>query len=97
MQVQRVDALEEVRWRFPRHGRHDFPSAVEANDNHSPPDHGCMREVRCSFNFEIMHHTAYLVKGLVVQFSSISGRNFPSLNVAKIRQHFSAEAVVISA
>jgi len=95
MKVQRGSASEEVLWRFPRHGSHDFPSAVETNDNRSPPDHDCIRDVPSSFNFEIMHHTTYFVKGLV-QFSSISGRNFPSSNVDKIRQRFFANAVLVS-
>ena len=97
MKVQRGGALEEILWRFPRHGRHGFPSAVETKDNRSPPDHGCMRDVPSSFNFEIMHHKTYSVKGLSVQFSSISGRNFPSLNVTKFPQRFFANAVVVSA
>jgi hypothetical protein len=97
MKVQRDGASEEILWRFLRHGRHDFLPAVASNDNRSPPDHGCMRDVPSSFIFEIMHHTTYFVKGLAVQFSSISGRNIPSLNVAKIRQHFFANAVVVSA
>jgi hypothetical protein len=97
MKVQRGGASEEVLWRFPRNGRHDFSSAVETNDSRSPPDHGCMRDVRSSFSFEIMHHKIYFVKGLVFQFSSISGRNLPYLNVAKIRQRFFANAVVVSA
>jgi hypothetical protein len=70
---------------------------VETNDIRSLPDHGCMRDVPSSFNFEIMHHTTYFVKGLAVQFSSISGRNFPPLNVTKFRQRFFANAVVVSA
>jgi len=72
-----------------------WASAVETKDNRSPPDHGCMRDVPSALNFEILHYITYFVKGLAVQFSSISGRNFLPLNVAKIRQRFVANAVVV--
>jgi hypothetical protein len=95
MKVQRGGASEEFLWRFPRYDRHDFHSALETNDNLSPPDHGCTQDVLSSFNFEIMHRTTYFVKELF-KFSSIPGRNFPSLNIAKIRHRFFANAVLVS-
>jgi len=93
MRVQRGGASEEVFLAFSA----TWSSAVETNDNRSPTDHGCMQDVPSSFVFEIMHHITYFVKGLTVQFSSISGRNFPSLIVTKIRQRFFGNAVVVCA
>jgi hypothetical protein len=75
MKVQKDGTSEEILWHFLRYGCHDFLAAVESNENRSPPDHGCVPDVPSSFSLEIMHRTTYFVKGLAVQFLSISGRN----------------------